>query len=225
MDHKEDAQLEIDSQEIGAETGPYGLACHIVKKYPNIKNVFLRRYGYKPLDGDNERPPDSLEKEKNEDQPVLRGDFLDPDFFNSYVESEPLEVQVGLCSKVEMEDGEIMHIPMTDMSILKNPENLKKAVERFWKKGIDNGWFLESGASYHYYGSKLLTPDQFFYDFMAKCFTSSIIRKRHDIVNIVDVRYLGHALRRRCACLRLTARADKTYEPRVVYAFDEDTYF
>ncbi len=223
MDHKDSNKVDLEN--IGPETGSYELACYIVGGHPDIKYVFLRSYGYEPLDENNERPVGSPEAEDNEDKPIPREMFLDKDFFKKYVNEKPPKVQVGLCSKVEMQNGEIMHIPMTDMSILKGPENLEKAVKRFWKKGIDNGWFLESGASYHYYGSKLLTSDEFFHDFMSRCLTSSIIRKRHDIVDIVDVRYLGHALRRYCTCLRLTARADKEFEPKVVYSFETDTYF
>ena len=212
------------SIEINGETGPYELARYIVEQNPEIEYVYLRAYGFQPIVPSEGRRIDA-KTESTEDKPVSREFFLDESKYNDYVNSLPPEAELGLCSKVIMRDGSEMQIPMMDLQIEKSPENLDFVVSRLNAKGINTGWLLESGKSYHYYGIESLTPEQWIKEFIANCLLTSDVRNRSQIIQVVDARYIGHALRRGTCCLRLTARNEKTFVPRVVYDLEKKVTF
>lgn len=123
-----------------------------------------------------------------------------------------------MSSKVLLRNGEYRHIPMMDFSISKNKANLKFLLERLHHLEMPNGYIIETGSSYHYFGKDFLMIEDW-YKFLGKCLLSSVVRTREDILEIADNRYIGHSLRRGDCSLRLTSRGDKTYIPKVVSEF------
>ena len=193
--------------EISSQTTPLELVTHIINENSEIEGVSYWTYHYVPLQID--------EKEMNKLHWTPKEEFLDSTFIDNFYKTYPPQIQLAISSLVETKDG-LKHIPMMDFDILKGEEGLEILLRRLYKSQISEGWILETGRSYHYYGQNLLTEDEWL-DFLARCLLTSEVRSRDNIVQVADTRYIGHALRRRDCSLRLTTRDDKTFIPRVIY--------
>ncbi len=87
----------------------------------------------------------------------------------------------------------IFHIPMMDFGCDISAENQTKIVE-FLKAIGQKGFVLVSGASYHFYGSTLLSEKDW----------TKFLGKMILFTDYVDVRYIGHRLNQGLCALRIT---------------------
>jgi hypothetical protein len=102
-------------------------------------------------------------------------------------------------------NGRKLHIPMMDFQLKSGSDDgqlnfLQSAVSGIRQK---HGIILDSGNSYHYYGSRLLAEDEWRW-FMAGCVL---------LEPLVDVRYISHRLLSGKGALRLTTAPGKDTEP------------
>ena len=51
---------------------------------------------------------------------------------------------------------------------------------------------------------------------MGECLLTSIVHDNYNIEQVVDNRYIGHSLIRGGNTLRITTKAEKTFEPKVI---------
>jgi len=189
---------------IGANA--FDVLSQIVSVNPQITAVNFWVYVYRPVQfsepGENPRW-------------VSREQFFSQDVLPRLVENLPEDAQVGVFSKVALGEGEVAHIPMMDFSIPKSDGGITVVKERLQKAGIHNIWLLETGEAYHIYGKDLLTEEEWV-QFMGTCLLTSIVHTRENIEQVADPRYIGHSLKRGGNVLRVTTRAIKSFEPKVV---------
>lgn len=116
------------------------------------------------------------------------------------------EASLVFLSQMRCRDGSSRHLPMVDFhsaSSAVNQQVVKGVVERLFPEGC---FLLESGESYHAYGSRLLSETEF------RIFLGRALL----FAPIVDRTYLAHqVIEGRCA-LRLTAGGGKARVPRVI---------
>jgi hypothetical protein len=113
---------------------------------------------------------------------------------------------LGVTSKVQLSGGKPGHIPMMDFMCPPSPEN-QAAVTRLLREFQPaGGRLLESGKSYHYYGCRVLSDNEW-YAFLGKCLLMS---------GYVDDRYIGHQLVDGHCVLRLSASKLKPKIPIVI---------
>lgn len=178
----------------------------ILKDNPLILELNFWAYCYVPLSHDERgRNPFWLTREQ-----ILRDGILGQ-IEGNMEESE----QLAISSKVRLVSEETAHLPMMDFEIGKDEAGLTKVKTRLKQVGIANGYILESGKSYHFYGRDVLSQEQWL-DFMGKCLLTSIVHTRENIEQVADPRYIGHSLRRGCNTLRVTSRGEKVFVPKVV---------
>ena len=196
----------LDMQEL-LWLGPLFVLRKIVEVNPEVAGVNFWKYVYRPVQfaeqGEN---PYWLDKD----------DLFDDGKIKEIVDSLPEDCQLGIYSRVVLSSGASAHIPLMDLAVKKGPESLSLIQERFRKAGMTRGWLLETGESYHYYGSDLLTGPDRWIDFMGRCLLTGVVHTRENIVQLADPRYIGHSLRRGGCVLRITTKDDKTFEPKVV---------
>jgi len=188
---------------------PVDVLCRIVKLNPSIISVNLWQYTYKPLEHDEKGTSIWVRCTTGHE------DFQEN--LKIAIDNVPDRLQVAVGSKVVIASRETAHIPMMDFNLPKNTISLKSILERVKYLEFPSGWILETGVSYHYYGTTLLSESEWL-DFMGRSLLTSVVRSRKDIdiVEMADSRYIGHSLRRRCNTLRLTTRDDKEFRPVVV---------
>lgn len=111
----------------------------------------------------------------------------------------------GVLSRVRFEN-KTFHIPMMDFSCEETEDNL--AIIREFLEGIgqENGVILSSGRSYHYYGAKLFSEEEWL-KFLGLCLL---------LTGYVEERYIGHRLLDGCGILRISAAGIKPKIPTVV---------
>ncbi len=116
---------------------------------------------------------------------------------------------LGVSSRVSIGPQRTRHIPIMDFrcEISSQNENLLRSV--LPSTGQAGGYILNSGRSYHFYGTRLLTAVEW-RKFLGKCL---LLR------DLVDERYIGHQLVDGYCVLRLSASAVKPSIPRVVVHF------
>lgn len=187
---------------IGAS--PLDVFTYIVCENPQITSVGLQQYVYMPR-----------EQSDQETVWLTRDEFLHGQKVREIIEGLPEDVQMVVFSKVLLQDGKSVHIQMMDFNLQKNEQGLNLVVERLKKVGVCSGWVLESGDSYHFYGSQLLSENEWV-NFMGDCLLTSVVHGKDNIEQVADPRYIGHSLKRGGNALRITTRAGKTFEPRVV---------
>lgn len=179
---------------------------HIVRTNPQIARVNLWRYVYKPV---------QFEEPGENPLWLTREQLFQGQRVKELIEGLPQDAQIGVFSKVLLESGEFTHISMMDFNQGKTKQGLNLVVERLKRGKISSGWVLETGESYHYYGSQLLTEPEWI-DFMGTCLLTSVVHSRENIEQVADPRYIGHSLKRGGCVLRITTRAIKNFEPKVV---------
>jgi len=116
---------------------------------------------------------------------------------------------LGVCSRCQLADGSIAHIPMMDFRCQSTDENLRKVQTTIRGIGQSKGYILESGRSYHFYGLDLL-DEKSWLKFMARCLLLS---------PLVDSRYIAHRLIDEMCVLRLSTSARHPKVPVVVGSF------
>lgn len=117
-----------------------------------------------------------------------------------------LGASLAFLSEVRCHDGSKRHLPMIDFHAFTSAEN-RRVVEAVAERLFPEGAIvLESGESYHAYGTRLLSEIEF----------RRLLGKALLFAPIVDRAYLAHQwIEDRCA-LRLTAGGGKSRVPTVV---------
>ena len=97
-----------------------------------------------------------------------------------------------LCSRVETNDDDVLHIPMLDFECAISDKNLAKILE-FIAEMNDQGLVLESGRSYHYYSFNLLQTEKW----------EKFMYRTGLFTGFIDSRHINHRLLSKEARLRL----------------------
>lgn len=97
-----------------------------------------------------------------------------------------------LCSRVETQDDETLHIPMLDFECAVSAENLAE-LRGFIKEINERGLILESGRSYHYYSFSLMSDDKW----------RKFMYRTGLFTGFIDNRHINHRLLSGEARLRL----------------------
>lgn len=115
---------------------------------------------------------------------------------------------VSFQSQVQTKQG-TRHLPMIDFSNhVINNLNVADVEKVLRDLGEKEGFILDSGRCFHYYGTRLLTDDKW-KDFMLEC-------SKHPEIG---ERYISHQLRRGLASLRITTDGSKPKMPVVIKEF------
>ena len=194
------------------------VARFVIGNLPQVSYVALRPYVYVP------NTPSGDEQQI----PVSREDFLHGSTVEDIIAGTPEDYNVALDSRLWLEGQEpgeepAAHLPMMDLSVPKSPYAVDFVRERF---GIEilpefgGGFLIETNKSYHFLGRQLFPASRYLN------FTSRMLRAAQETqvhkgverihTHIADYRYISYSLERGSTGLRLTARADKVVEPRVV---------
>jgi hypothetical protein len=116
------------------------------------------------------------------------------------------EANLNFLSEMQCRDGSKRHVPMIDFHAACSATNqrvVSAVAERLFPEGAV---LLESGESYHAYGTRLLS-DMEFYSFLGRALL---------FAPIVDRAYVAHqVIEGRCA-LRLTGGGGKSRVPKVI---------
>lgn len=99
----------------------------------------------------------------------------------------------GINSRVTLSSGETRHIPMMDFHIGHSANSLDIIKSVCGQLNQKEGYIIDSGASYHYLGTKLMDEEAFI-SFLAHSLLFS---------PIVDNRWIAHQLIERSATLRI----------------------
>jgi hypothetical protein len=113
---------------------------------------------------------------------------------------------LGICSTVRLVGGRSLHIPMMDFMCASSPSNLELLTSLLGNLRLGRGCLLDSGRSYHYYGFRLLSEEDW-QRFMGRCLLMS---------GFADDRYIGHQLVDGHCVLRLSSGKLKAQVPLVV---------
>ncbi len=201
-------------------TDAYEVVAQVVDSNPRIESLSLVIYH----EGPNWR--DSPQAEPGAaDFPFLlqglqqdRGERLQKKFLRSEISLEKLRALaaslpdyrlLAVISRVGLASGEAGQIPMMDFKCPPSPKNQEVLTRLLHELQNGQGWLLESGRSYHYYGSRILNGEEWKI-FLGKCLLMS---------GYVDDRYVGHQLVDGHCVLRLSAGKLKPTSPKVVAEF------
>jgi hypothetical protein len=124
------------------------------------------------------------------------------------VDSLPQGKGLVVCSRVEMKTGDSMHIPMMDFRCPPSEPNSKAIEGLFAKTGQPSGVLVESGKSYHLYGTSLLTGSQWV-EFLALCLL---------FAPVTDGRYVAHRLADGECRLKIASHQERAV-PNISYVF------
>jgi len=91
---------------------------------------------------------------------------------------------LSVCSDVKLKDGTRLQIPMMDFSIAPSDANQELLLSTLRKAGHERGILVNSGNSYHFYGSALITEAEF------RTFLGHSLL----LSPITDARYIAHRL-------------------------------
>lgn len=199
------AERTTENKELIGAT-PLNVFRHIVEVNSQIATVNFWTYVYRPVQFTE--PGENLHW-------ISREEFLSQNVLTRLLDNLPDDAQIGVFSEVVLEDRTTAHIPMMDFSIPKSDMGLAVLRERLQRGGVHNTWLLETGESYHLYGKDLLSEEEWIH-FMGTCLLTSVVHTRDNIEQISDPRYIGHSLKRGGNVLRVTTRAIKSFEPKVV---------
>jgi hypothetical protein len=118
---------------------------------------------------------------------------------------------LGMCSLCTLEDGTQRHLPMMDFRCSSAADlrqrNLHLIVNLLRQIGERAGVVLNSGASFHYYGLRLLSESEW-KRFLGKCLL---------LAPLTDARYIGHRLIEGFGVLRIAPSYWKVTSPYLVW--------
>ncbi len=117
---------------------------------------------------------------------------------------------LAVTSEVTLEDGSRRHIAMMDFRVSAAPSVLRTHRDRLVAvlrgMGERAGVLFRSGASFHYYGLKLLTHDEW----------RTFLGRALLVAPLVDARYVAHRLIEGFGVLRIHSSKDKPTTPHLV---------
>ncbi len=174
------------------EAHPYWHLHSVIAREPNVEQLTLSYYTYRPQSMVDERT--AIE--------VSRVDFLDIDLISRLINDCPPKQNLAIHSIVQCNDGVPRHLPMVDMSTGSKAhlEKLRSFLDAETFYGFV--WF-ESGRSFHGYGSRFVTNSQWI-TYMGQLLLSN----QKDLRPTVDPRWIGHRLIAGYAALRWTRNTE-----------------
>lgn len=111
------------------------------------------------------------------------------------LKNDPFD-NVAFNSRVILRNGEIRHIPLLDFHIPVTAESIIQIKKVLCLLGMNNGYIINSGESYHFIGNKLLNEDEFL-NFLSKSLFFS---------PIIDRAWIAHQLIERSCSLRISLK-------------------
>lgn len=133
-------------------------------------------------------------------------------WFEDWFNKQP-EENLGLVSLVQLENKKRKHIPMVDFCCLCSEENLQKVVDTLYVLGEKEGFILESGNSYHYYGCRVFNQRRW-RNFIQQC-------QKYDIIGND---WPFYQLKDGFSCLRIATSVAKPHLPRVIAKIGDFEY-
>lgn len=174
----------------------------IIQRNPLIKEINLAAYKYVPQCLD-ERGRLRIYRIKCDRSTDIRREILSLKI--------PKGWDLGFISKIKMKDESYRHIPQIDFECPISNRNLNKIKRKLSEiVKIFPGYILNSGASYHYIGLRLLNEKEW-QRFNGLC----LLCKEPKRESLIDVRWCGHRLLSGYSNLRILAN-DSRPEPKVV---------
>ena len=173
---------------------PKGWKDNTIKHFKDDKKPGERR---DPLGAVEHSPPSGL-------LTLSSATILGPNL-NEIIDRRPAGLAMQVLSPTFHHTKKV-HIPMLDVGFAPNEENLKYLLSCLRALGEENGVILLSGASYHYYGYRLLSNSEW-QKFMYK----SLL-----LDEVVDTRWVGHRLIDGFSWLRITPKGQHNFIPYVV---------
>jgi hypothetical protein len=131
---------------------------------------------------------------------------LSPEWARKKLEGQSSHLVLAFCSKCQLADDSLVHIPMMDFRCEPCPTNQQKVESALRGIGQRRGYILNSGRSYHYYGLDLVDEISWI-EFMAKNLLLS---------PLTDSRYIAHRLIDGTCALRISTSLRHPDIPRVV---------
>lgn len=137
-------------------------------------------------------------------------DNISSEQISSMIRELPSTCGLVASSRVLTTEGnnEIAHIPMLDFRCPVSPGNAQALLRILTLLGHEHGVLAESGRSYHFYGIRLLAPNDW-NQFMAKALL---------FAPVTDPRYIAHRLIDGQCRLKVTDSKDGTI-PRISHVF------
>lgn len=114
---------------------------------------------------------------------------------------------LGFTSFIKKQNGFMGHIPMIDFNCPYSIENLLKIEKTLYMLAQGKGFLLESGKSYHFYGIKLLSVEEWV-NFTKLCAEQDIIGKHWP--------YFQLQRQRGYSTLRISTSTQKPHLPKVI---------
>ena len=138
---------------------------------------------------------------------------LSKDLSQEWIEATAAGIPNGFAlafsSHVALRDGTEAHIPMMDFRCNPSPQNSLIVKKALTAMGEHSGVLINSGRSYHFYGLRLLSQQEWV-RFLAMGILFS---------PVVDVRYIAHRLADGACRLRVSLGPDKPTLPHVGEVF------
>jgi hypothetical protein len=124
----------------------------------------------------------------------------------------PAGYGLAACSRATLTSSRAAHIPMLDFRCPCSEENARAIERMLTLAGCHEGILVESGRSYHFYGTSLLSEAEWV-EFMGRALL---------FAPIVDSRFIGHRLVDGQCRLKVTDPKNG-FTPRIAYVFFSDT--
>lgn len=126
--------------------------------------------------------------------------------FDRFFKKEYDEI-LGMTSLVKIGGETERHIPMIDFECAISGQNLLRVLEVLGSLDQKEGFILESGASYHYYGIELISFSKWV-AFMKRC----------ESYDIIGSKWISHQLKLKenCSTLRISVAPAKPHLPEVI---------
>lgn len=118
---------------------------------------------------------------------------------------------LAACSRVTLQSNRIAHIPMLDFRCPCRQENAEAIVKMLRVMGFSEGILVESGRSYHFYGTSLLSEASWV-EFLGRALL---------FAPVVDSRFIGHRLADGQCRLKVTDPRNG-FMPRITHVFTSD---
>ena len=123
----------------------------------------------------------------------------------SLVDSLDKGAALAFSSRIQLRNGQTAHIPLLDFRCDPSSRNARIVQKALRAMGQGSGLLAESGRSYHFYGYRLQSTDEWI-QFLAMAMLFS---------PIVDVRYIAHRLADGACRLRISSGPNKSFTPVV----------
>jgi hypothetical protein len=144
--------------------------------------------------------------ESSERTTVVERKALTVEYLQSLTQGFTNNRMLAVSSRVELFDGSQQHLPMLDFHCPASPETLRLSVAVARELGVGDGFMLESGDSFHFYGSSLIADND-----LMKFLGRALL-----YAPIIDRAWVAHQIIESTCALRISARSNSDGPPFVV---------